>query len=74
MAQAGLELEMILLQPAECWDYRCVPPRLLCISFLHPCLMEHYSGMNPMFPFSFLQTLRNLIHIDPTFLGGMESI
>jgi hypothetical protein len=24
-AQAGLELSILLTQPPECWDYRCVP-------------------------------------------------
>jgi hypothetical protein len=26
--QVGLELTILLPQPLECWDYRCVPPRL----------------------------------------------
>jgi hypothetical protein len=25
VAQVGLEF-MVLLEPRECWDYRCVPP------------------------------------------------
>jgi hypothetical protein len=28
IVQAGLELAIFLLQPSECWDYRCVPPCL----------------------------------------------
>jgi hypothetical protein len=28
VAQAGLELMILLHQPLECWDYRCVPPHL----------------------------------------------
>jgi hypothetical protein len=28
IAQAGLELEFLLPQPAECWDYRRVPLHL----------------------------------------------
>jgi hypothetical protein len=27
VAQAGLKLEILLLQAPECWDYRCAPPR-----------------------------------------------
>jgi hypothetical protein len=26
VAQAGLKLEILLPQPLQCWDYRCVPP------------------------------------------------
>jgi hypothetical protein len=26
VAQADLELMILLLQPSECWDYRCEPP------------------------------------------------
>jgi hypothetical protein len=25
VAQAGLELEILLPQPPECWDYKCTP-------------------------------------------------
>jgi hypothetical protein len=28
IAQAGLELSILLPQPPECWDYRHVPPPL----------------------------------------------
>lgn len=30
VAQAGLELLALLVQPPDCWDYRCVPRFLLC--------------------------------------------
>jgi hypothetical protein len=31
VAQASLELKVLLPQPPECWDYRCVPPCLAAL-------------------------------------------
>lgn len=32
VAQAGLELLTLLVQPPDCWDYRCVP---ICLDFCY---------------------------------------
>lgn len=32
VAQAGLELLTLLVQPPDCWDYRCVPT---CLDFCY---------------------------------------
>jgi hypothetical protein len=35
-AQVDLKLMILLPQPTECWDYRCVPPHpTLELAFLH---------------------------------------
>jgi hypothetical protein len=36
VAQEGLELEIFLFLPTECWDYRCVPPFLEGHDFKKP--------------------------------------
>jgi hypothetical protein len=33
VAQAGLELSVLLPQPPECWDYRDGPPHLVFVAF-----------------------------------------
>jgi hypothetical protein len=33
VAQTGLELEILLPQPPECWDYRYVPPGSFTLFF-----------------------------------------
>lgn len=43
VAQAGLELVTLLLQPPDCWDYRCVPTCLDC------CYVV-WKNQNPSFP------------------------
>jgi hypothetical protein len=34
MAQADLELEILLSQPSKCWDYNVYHHTLLCLAFL----------------------------------------
>jgi hypothetical protein len=38
VAQAGLELEILLPQPTKYWDYRCAPTHLAQPIFLPPSL------------------------------------
>jgi hypothetical protein len=42
--QAGLELEILLPQPPECWGYRGVPPCPAAVTFISVLFMHPSAG------------------------------
>jgi hypothetical protein len=70
VAQAGLKFLILLLQPPECWDYRCVSPWLAYIQHFNNDIPEakffsvHFSTWGNILVFKKFQILEYFRFLD----------